>query len=80
MNPAAGIEVARPDTREARFLTADEVARLAAAVPPRDRALVLLLAYRGLRFGEAAALRVRHVDWLRRRVQVMGALKESAAT
>ncbi|WP_454728540.1 tyrosine-type recombinase/integrase [Cellulosimicrobium protaetiae] len=34
------------------------------------RVLVLTLAYTGLRFGEAVALRVRHVDVLRRRVRV----------
>lgn len=34
------------------------------------RALVLLLGYTGLRWGEARALRVKHVDPLRRRIDV----------
>jgi integrase len=36
----------------------------------RHPALVLFLAYTGLRWGEATALRIRHVDMLRRRVKV----------
>ncbi|MDR7185501.1 integrase [Microbacterium trichothecenolyticum] len=36
----------------------------------REPTLVLFLAYTGLRWGEATALRVRHVDALRRRVNV----------
>ncbi len=43
--------------RPARALTAAEVHALAAAVPARYRALVLTLAFGGLRFGEATAVR-----------------------
>lgn len=43
--------------RPARALTAVEVHALAAAVPARYAALVLTLAFGGLRFGEATALR-----------------------
>lgn len=43
--------------RPARALTAAEVHALAAAVPARYAALVLTLAFGGLRFGEATALR-----------------------
>jgi len=43
--------------RPARALTAGEVHALAAAVPARYAALVLTLAFGGLRFGEATALR-----------------------
>src|SRR5207237_1318728 len=49
----------------------DEVATLAAAIDPRYRALVLLAAYSGLRAGELAALRRKHVDLLRRSVTVV---------
>ncbi len=34
------------------------------------RALVLVLAYTGIRWGEAVALRVRDVEFLRRRISV----------
>ena len=54
-----------------RFLSHDEVAALAAAIDPRYRALVLLAAYSGLRAGELAALRRKHVDLLRRTVTVV---------
>jgi integrase len=43
--------------RPSRALTSAEVAAIAEAVPGRYRALVLVLAYGGLRFGEATALR-----------------------
>jgi integrase len=55
------------------FLTAGEVAKLAEAAESRlegARGLVLLLAYAGLRWGEAVALRWEHVDVARRRVDV----------
>ena len=43
-------------------LTAEEVKRLAAAVPAQYRPLVHVLAYGGLRWGEAIALRRRRRD------------------
>jgi integrase len=42
-----------------RFLTADEVEDLAAAHPERYRAMVLVAAYGGFRFGELAGFRRR---------------------
>ncbi len=55
---AAGIaEAARPS----RALTVPEVRALVEAVPARYGALVLVLAFGGLRFGEATALRRRDV-------------------
>jgi integrase len=52
-----------------RFLTAAEVAALAEA-SGRDRVLVYVLAYCGLRFGEAAGPQVGDVDLPRRRLRV----------
>ncbi|HXF74295.1 MAG TPA: tyrosine-type recombinase/integrase [Actinomycetota bacterium] len=74
-NPAARLGLRRPRPREARFLTPEEVAAIADEVPGRYRALVLLLAYGGLRIGEASALTIRRLDLPRRRVEVV----ESAA-
>jgi integrase len=51
------------------YLTVDDVARLAAE-SGQHRALVLTLAYTGIRWGEAVALRVRDVQFLRRRLSV----------
>jgi len=50
------------------YLSAEDVGRLAAQ--SEHRALVLVLAYCGLRWGEAIALRVHHVEFLRRRLSV----------
>jgi len=68
-NPAAGVRLPRAPTARKQFLTAAEVAVLADA-SGRDRVLVYVLAYCGLRFGEAAGLRVGDVDLTRRRLRV----------
>jgi integrase len=59
-----------------RYLNADEVRRLASEVPNRFEALILTLAYAGLRIGEAAALRTRNVDLIRRPIHVVEAASE----
>ncbi len=53
-----------------RFLSAQEVQELAAAMDPKFRPLVLTAAFTGLRFGELAALRLKHVNLLKRTVNV----------
>jgi integrase len=58
-NPCHGTKPPVPGTDEMRLLSGEEVVRLAAAMPRRYEALVLLLGYGGLRIGEAAALRGR---------------------
>jgi integrase len=68
-NPAAGVRLPRGESPAKRFLSVDQVAALANAAG-KDRVLVLVLAYCGLRFGEAAALRVADLDLLRRRIRV----------
>ena len=50
--------------------TVEQITALAAAVMPRYRALVVLLAGSGLRIGEALGLNVSDVDFLRRTVKV----------
>jgi integrase len=71
---ALGLETVRRPERPT--LTADELVRLAGAVPPRYRALVLLAGSVGLRWGEAIGLRVGDVDFLRRRVSVRQTVEE----
>jgi integrase len=53
-------DLPRPSERERRYLTHAELLRLAKATD-RFETLTLVLGYCGLRFGEAAALRRRHV-------------------
>jgi integrase len=48
----------------------DVVRQILEAADPRFRAFVALCAFAGLRLGEAAALQVGDVDFLRRRVHV----------
>lgn len=57
-------------THEPRFLTADEVARLAATLDDKSALIVRLAAWSGLRAGEIAGLRFSRVDVLRARVTV----------
>lgn len=54
-----------------RYLTNDEVFRFARSAPDRMRcALILTLAYTGIRWGEAVALTVDDVDLVRRRLEI----------
>lgn len=71
----AGFLPSLPETRRHRYLRHEEVLRLADACGDA-RTLVLVLAYCGLRWGEASALRVRNVDLLRGRLRVEGSLAE----
>jgi integrase len=61
---------------EMRFATVADVATVADAIPPRFRALVLVAAYTGLRWGELAGLRVKRVDLLHRQITVAEQLLE----
>lgn len=70
INPAPGVEnLPRRVARRHCYLTASDVHALAVEAG-EHRVLVLLLAFCGLRWGEAIALRVGDVDFLRRRVLV----------
>lgn len=76
-NPAAGVTLPRLPLTEQRFLNADELEVLANGMPtPRDYVMTLLLGWTGLRFGEAAALRVASIDILRRRIRITEAVAE----
>jgi integrase len=68
-DPADRVPLPRVTLSEPRFLTHDEVEQVAGAAGDHADA-IRLLAYTGLRFGEMAPLRVRRVDFLRRRLTV----------
>lgn len=74
-NPARGVKLPKRKRAEQVYLTAPQLHALADHAKDR-RALVLLLGFGGLRFAEAAALRVRHLDLLRRRIHI----RENAVT
>ncbi|MGV9668091.1 tyrosine-type recombinase/integrase [Nocardia niigatensis] len=69
INPAEEVDLPRISLAEKRYLTHLQVLRLALAAG-RFRPLVFTLAYTGIRFGEAAALRVADVDLANRRINV----------
>jgi integrase len=71
-NPADAVPLPTERPRSARYLSQPEVEQLVAAMPRRYQALVLIGAYAGLRWGEAAGLRRRDVDPPRSRIRVMG--------
>lgn len=73
-NPARGIAIKRKPLPEETFLTHAQVEALARA--SRYPTLVRFLAYTGLRWGEATALRVRHVDTVKRRLLIREAVAE----
>ena len=75
-NPASGVTLpSLPKRREHPYLTHGQVTALADSAPtPGDRALILVLAYCGLRWGEAVALRWEDVDEIRRRLVIRRSL------
>jgi integrase len=63
-NPCSVKGAATERAPEMRVATVAQVAALAQAIDPRYRALVLVAAYSGLRWGELVGLRVKRVDLL----------------
>jgi integrase len=79
-SPCASIKPPPEPSREMRFLSAQEVAELAEAIGPDYESLVYTAAYTGLRWGELAGLRRKHVDLLRRTIRVIEQLTEVNGT
>jgi integrase len=75
-NPAAGVRLPKRVEREMLFLDGAQVEQLADAIAPHYRVLVYFLAYTGLRFGEAVALKVRRLDLLRGTCEVVESATE----
>lgn len=75
-NPADRIKLPKIPHKEAEYFDPDVADRIVAAVPEDYRLLFRILAILGLRYGEAVALRRRHVDFLRRRLRVEESLAE----
>lgn len=72
-NPAASVKPPKVRPRRQQFLTAEQVEAFAEACEGRQQgagAVVFFLAWSGLRWGEAVALRWENVDVERRRVEV----------
>ena len=72
-NPATAVKPPKVRPRRQQFLTAEQVETFAEACEERQQgagAVVFFLAWSGLRWGEAVALRWENVDIERRRVEV----------
>jgi integrase len=73
-NVAKAVKPPRPHRSEPRFLThaqAEELAEECGKHGDQYRLLVLVCAYTGVRWGEARALRVRRIDLLRARIEIV---------
>jgi integrase len=68
-NPANDLNCPLIGAKRRRYLTSLQVEELADAAKA-GRVVVLVLAYCGIRRSEVAALRVRHIDLLRRRLMI----------
>ncbi|MDP9225589.1 MAG: site-specific integrase [Actinomycetota bacterium] len=79
-SPCRRIALPRHEHTEKRFLSADEVQRLADAIADPYRALVLTAAYLGCRWGELAGLKRKHLNLLKREVRIVGTIERVAGT
>lgn len=71
-----GVVPKAPKNRAHRYLSHEQVHAVADQMDPGSRALFLVLAYAGPRWGEATALQVHDVDLLRSRLMVRRAFSE----
>ncbi|KQV07058.1 site-specific integrase [Leifsonia sp. Root112D2] len=69
-NPARGIDLPRKIKKPHIYLSHEQVQALADE-SGKHSTLVLLLAYTGLRWGEATGIRIRNIDTRRRRLNVV---------
>jgi integrase len=69
-NPACAVPLPTERQQAPSYLSQSDVERLVDEMPRQYRALVLVGAYAGLRWGEAAGLRRRDIDPLRSRIRV----------
>ena len=69
-SPAVRIQLPRLDPGKVKPLTVEQVERLVDLAPARYRALLVMMAGTGLRPGEAFAVTVDRVDFLRKRLRV----------
>lgn len=77
-NPCTGTRLPKNQRRKPRaFLTEQQVEQIIAEIPERWQPLVVTLATTGLRWGEAAGLRVGDVNLLARELRVEQTLNEA---
>jgi integrase len=79
-NPCTVRRAASDQSPEMRIATIEQITAIAGQVPPRFKALVLVAAYGGLRWGELAGLRRKRIDLDTRVVVVAEQLLEVNGT
>lgn len=75
-SPCRRVRLPRIPEADPRILNVADVDRVASRCEPADRVLVLLLAYGGLRVGEALPLSRRHIDLTGGRLTIAEAVSE----
>ncbi|MGH2817403.1 MAG: tyrosine-type recombinase/integrase [Actinomycetota bacterium] len=75
-SPCRGVRLPRIPRTEQRFLTTEQVERLAESIAPEYRALIYCAAYLGCRWGELVGLKRENVNLLRRELTIQGTLEE----
>ena len=75
-DPTVGISLPTASKAEQRFLNKSQIETLAGAIRPRYRAMVLVAAYGGLRFGELCAIRRGSVNESRSSITVKETLMD----
>lgn len=69
-DPTQGISLPSASKNEQRYLTKSQIETLAEVVRPRYRAMILVAAFGGFRFGELCALRRENIDPMRSTIKV----------
>lgn len=70
-NPAVGVTLPAKRRKSPRYLTHAQVATLSSSTAQEQHAVMIeLFAYSGPRWGEAVAIRVRHLNMLRKRIRI----------
>lgn len=75
--PCRGISLPQGRPKLPPWFGTDQVEKLVVELPEPHATMTLVMCWLGLRWGECAGLRVADVDWLRRRVSVVGAMPQS---
>ena len=75
-NPCRGVTTPPPAQGRETFLTREQVAATCERVEPDDEAVIITLAYTGMRWGELAGLHAGRLDLIRRRIEVAETLVE----
>jgi integrase len=76
-NPADKVDPPKQQRKAVEWFTPTQVDLICEHLNDRDVAMVTLMSWCGLRWGECAGLRVKDVDWLRRIVSVVQAVTQS---